>query len=100
MRIGQIKSAGLLALLAATALVTAPWADEVRDHLTREVETGHDDAARAAKARGGEVLRLDAAHRSGRPRPPLATRLPRAQSPSHPSCRSATPRLQTTQLGQ
>ena len=59
MRVGQIRNAGLVALLAAAAVVAAPWADEVRDHLTRDVETGHDDAARAATARGGEVLRLE-----------------------------------------
>ena len=59
MLFGQIRSAGLFALLAAIAVVTTPWADEVRDHLTREVKTEHDDAAQAATARDGEVLHLE-----------------------------------------
>lgn len=45
----------LCAVLVAHALV---WPGAVRDELTREVCTETDDAARAAEARGGEVLRL------------------------------------------
>jgi len=56
---GRIKRAGIVALVVLIGVVSAPSADEVRDHLTREVETGHEAAAQAAAARGGEVLRLE-----------------------------------------
>lgn len=55
----RIKKTGTVALIVAIGVASALSANEVRDHLTREVETGHDAAARSAAERGGEVLQLE-----------------------------------------